>query len=129
VNDDNQLFGGFTPSPPPDPSAAGKKPRKKRGARRSTITGIVAGGSTGTVTPITAGSDNNVSNVSIGTRPKRARKTGTPRPTVIPIGILPVLAGLKEDDATVLMSVVDSLQCASKKSRGRIVAALAKIFA
>ena len=47
---------------------------------------------------------------------------------MIPIGILPALAGLKATEADQLMKLLTELQPWPKNSRAKIVAALGKVF-
>lgn len=116
----DQPFSPFSPSPPPKPmfdpaQETGKKPRKKRTAKAvKAPKRVKASAAPAEVVP-----------QAVPTR-KRARK---PRPTMIPIGILPALAGLQDAEASMLMSIIGNLQEAPKKSRAKIVAALGKVFA
>jgi hypothetical protein len=112
---------------------AGKKPRKKRVAKAAPQ--LPAGRQ---VKPRkakpkhdlaaqvkTLGADSLLPPEKVPTR-RRAR---LPRPTMIPIGVLPALGGLAEAETSILMSIIDGLQYAPKKSRAKIVAALGKVFA
>jgi hypothetical protein len=56
---------------------------------------------------------------------KRARKA---RPVMISVDVMPHLAGLSHDEMTTLMAIVGGMKETPKKSRIKIVAALAKVF-
>ena len=47
---------------------------------------------------------------------------------MVPLGILPALAGMSEDDASMLMSILGNLSDVPLRSRKRIIAALGKVF-
>lgn len=122
-------FSPFSPSPPPTPmfegEVTGKKPRKARAKKAAPQ--LPAGrqvkprkAKTGTIRE-----EGTVVNPPVPTR-RRARK---PRPTMIPIGVLPALAGLAEAETSMLMSIIGNMQELPKKSRAKIVAALGKVFA
>lgn len=125
---DTPPFSPFATQPPPAPmfdaagaaQVPGKKTRKKRAAKvakptRKQKTAKV-------VTLQGAALDK-----ALATPAKRkARKT---RPVTISMSSLPSLVGLSADDAVLLMSIIGNMQEAPKKSRTKIVAALAKVFA
>jgi hypothetical protein len=129
---DEPLFENFKPSPPPatDPpslkrATAGKARKKRQSSKAAPAQSIPA-------QQVAAAEEQNSSRHR-GRRPAsqvstRQRKKRQPRPTVIPIGILPALAGMTADEASLLMSIIGSLQDAKKKSRTRIVAALGRVF-
>lgn len=63
---------------------------------------------------------------------RKARKPiqlGQRRPVMIPIGLLPELGGLSDEDASRLMSFIGNMHTLPKKSRRRIAEILSKIFA
>lgn len=109
MNDQPAPFSPFSPTPPPvDPAAQGT-PTKKRGRKPSVKKEVKLAA---------------VKEAPVPTR-KRARKQGR---TMIPIGVLPALAGLQELETSMLMSIIGNLQEVPKKSRAKIVAALGKVF-
>jgi hypothetical protein len=57
---------------------------------------------------------------------KRSRK---PRPVMIGMDVMPHLAGLNQIEMSALMAIVGAMKDVPKKSRAKIVAALAKVFA
>lgn len=116
MNDD-QLFGGFTPSPPPAPAPGGrageKKTRKKRGPRRQAAP-------TATTETLPAAE----------TRPKRARKPRQPRAARYTLAeALEITAGLTPDDMALVNQIASALGAQSKAARARIVAAIGRMFA
>ena len=58
----------------------------------------------------------------------KPRAKHQPRPVMVPLGILPALAGMSEDDASMLMSILGNLSDVPLRSRKRIIAALGKVF-
>jgi hypothetical protein len=57
------------------------------------------------------------------------RKTRVARPVKFELDMLMAFQGLKADDFKLTMQLVQALQGVNKKSRAKIVAALAKVFA
>jgi hypothetical protein len=110
-----ESFEPFAPGalPAADPPTAGKKTRKKRTQAAQPVP----------ATPATpkAGKARN---------PPAERRGKVARPASIDLQTAVVaLVGLKPDDAQMLSRMVFALQNVPKKSRGRIVAALGKVFA
>ena len=63
-------------------------------------------------------------------KPKRTRKAKSPRAMKVdPMLIFGACVGMGLDDVPVVASIMETLQKLPKKSRGRVIAALAKIFA
>ena len=135
-------FSPFTSGPPPAPTSPaggqvfeqpGKKPRKPaKGRGKKPAKGRAKPTRKGrkpknnlAAQVATLGADSLLPPEKVPTR-RKARK---PRPTMIPIGILPALGGLQEVETSMLMSIIGNMQDVPKKSRAKIVAALAKAFA
>jgi hypothetical protein len=125
---DTPTFSPFATQPPPttfDPADAGQAPtRKKRVAKINKITGKPAKETrrtkAGAIREYGA-----VADPPVPTR-KRARVTRSPK---FELGALQAFAGLKAEDAKLLTNLVAGLSTVNKKSRAKIVAALAKVFA
>ncbi len=130
---DTAPFSPFSPSPPPLPQAPtviepGRKPRrgKKAAVAKPARKPRKAKDKHNLAEQVKAlGADSLLPPEKTPAR-RKARK---PRPTMIPIGILPALAGLAEAETSGLMTIIASLQELPKKSRHKIVAALGQVFA
>ena len=140
-------FSPFTPSPPPVPmfegEVGGKKPRnpakrrgknpaKRRGKNPAKRRGKPARKPRASKAPaLVTGSEITARQEAAkrGEAPTRRRAARKPRPTMIPIGILPALGGLAEAETSLLMSLIGNMQDVPKKSRLKIVAALGRVFA
>jgi hypothetical protein len=110
-------FAEFKQGQPPvegDPPAAGKpkKPRKKKAAANGK-----AQVEAPPHTPITK-----------AVKVKKTRKPRAAKEMRLPISILLEIGSLSEEESGALLSIGAGLQKLPKKSRGKICAALAKIF-
>ncbi len=127
---DTAPFSPFSPTPPPLPAA---KPLAIPGAkRRKAKTAKPARKPRKAKDKHNLAEQVRVLGADSLLPPEKAparRKARKPRPTMIPIGILPALAGLAEAETSMLMSIIGNLQDVPKKSRLKIVAALGKVFA
>lgn len=132
---DTPVFSPFATQPPPAPmfpadagqAPAGKKTRKKRAPNKVAKAPKQARKPRHDIAKQvkTLGADSLLPPNKMAT--KRAPRK--PRRTMIPIGILPALGGLQEAETSMLMSIIGNMQEVPKKSRTKIVAALAKVFA
>jgi hypothetical protein len=119
---DTPTFSPFaTQTPPPttfDPADAGQAPKKTRKKREPNKIGKP-------VKETRRAKAGAVADPPVPTR-KRARVTRSPK---FELGALQAFAGLKAEDAKLLTNLVAGLSTVNKKSRAKIVAALAKVFA
>jgi hypothetical protein len=113
VNDD-QLFGPFKPSDPPEAPADAKRTRKKRGSRRAAA-------------PATTAEKPPAAETA---RPKRTRKPRQPRAARYTLAeALEITAGLTPEDVALVNQIGAALSAQSKAARTRIATAIGRMFA
>ena len=128
---DTPTFSPFaTQTPPPVPmfegetATPGKKTRKKRSAKSDKVTRKPRHNIAEQVKKL--GADNLLPAHGNTPTKRKARVTRAPK---FELGALQAFAGLKAEDAKLLANLVAGLSTVNKKSRAKIVAALAKVFA
>lgn len=133
---DTPPFSPFATQPPPAPmfdpadagqAPAGKKTRKKRAPNKVTKAPKQAHKPRHDIAKQvkTLGADSLLPPNKMATK-RKARVTRAPK---FDLGALQAFAGLKAEDATMLASFVAGLSLVNKKSRAKIMEALAKVFA
>jgi hypothetical protein len=124
MSQDESPFASFVPSSPEVEAPAkakdkkGGKARKKKAATRQVTNVVLQAGKPAEVTTTSA--------------PKKARKPRTkkaPREIMLPASAILGIGGLNEVEVETVSVMMTSLQIVPKKSRAKVVAALAKIFA
>jgi hypothetical protein len=119
---DTPTFSPFaTQTPPPAPMFEGETavPKKGRGKANPAARGKKGGRKPKLVHPSVLSSEP-------APTKRKARVTRAPK---FELGALQAFAGLKAEDAKLLTNLVAGLSTVNKKSRAKIVAALAKVFA
>lgn len=127
--DENPLFTPFQPAAPP-----AEEPTRRRGPRKK----IQPAGTEAPAAPKKRGRPPGRKGIPSGIVKPASRANGEAKPALRPrkahtvkldMGTAFAIAGaLSEDESRFLGSVVQAMQPFSKKSRGKIVAALGKVF-
>lgn len=109
---------------PEAPPAEQKKPRKPRSARKPPAEAAPVADKPKRERKKRAAPAGN------GAAPKKERKKREPRAAKVALDVaISALAGLKPDEAQMVAAAAGKLGTMPKRSRGRIVAALARMFA
>jgi hypothetical protein len=117
---DTPTFSPFATQPPPVPMFEGETaaPKKRRGKNKK-----------GGRKPKLAVVDGNPERSPTPAKAPTKRKARVTRAPKFELGALQAFAGLKSEDAKLLTNLVAGLSAVNRKSRAKIVAALAKVFA
>jgi hypothetical protein len=115
-----------TQTPPPVPMFEGETAASKKGRGKANP---AARGRKGGRKPKLAVVDGNPERSPTPAKAPTKRKARVTRSPKFELGALQAFAGLKAEDAKLLTNLVAGLSTVNKKSRVKIVAALAKVFA
>ena len=129
----NDKLGDFfetTPPPGSDtPAESPKSGRKKRNKRKPPATEVAPAADAPKDGRRKKRKPRQTPAEGTAATPKRTRKTRQPRSVKIDLAVaVQAMAGLKEDDAAIVAVIAERLNTLPKRSRGRIVAALARMF-
>lgn len=109
-------FAAFAEGQPPSEAPKEKKPRKKKVAKLKSVNLVPkATAQMAEATPAPK-------------KERKARKSRQAKEMRLPISMLLEIGSLSEEESGALLSIGAGLQKLPKKSRGKIVAALGKIF-
>lgn len=118
MSETNDPFAAFKEGQPPAEAKAEDKPAKK--ARKKKAAARPANGGVDAVP--------SASSKASAERSKKTRKPRQKRELKLPLSTLVALGNLSSEESAVVQSITIGLADFSKKARGRVVAALAKIF-
>jgi hypothetical protein len=114
-------FAAFKENQPPATNSPAPGNEKKKRKRKKKITGKTQPKKRATSAKVPP-------TVADTPKPKKTRKPRQAKELRLPISTLLGIGSLSDEESGVLMSIAAGLQKLSKKSRGRITAALGKIF-
>ena len=115
---DDSPFASFQPSTEPPPAA--DKPTKKGGKKKADKPAAA---------PVAAVAPAEGASAPKKPRKRREKKVKPARELMLPLNAMLELGGLNTVEQSALAAIATSLQSVAKKSRRKIAAALAKIFA